>query len=276
MAPDRLPNYLRHDQYHQSFNFDFLTAGWDAAARREVIDRSIELMEDHGAVPTWVLSNHDVVRHATRFALPPDVSHRVIQVQGVPDGVDLELGLRRARAGALLMLALPGSVYVYQGEELGLPEVTDLPDEVLDDPVWVRSGHTSRGRDGCRVPIPWTRSGPSFGFGAGAPWLPQPASFGELSVEAQTGVDGSTLELYRSALALRREQLTDSLSFEWLDLGAEVLAFRRGSIVSVTNFGDDPVDLPAGDVLLRSDESDRPDASIAATDTTVWIRTIPT
>ncbi|MEM9714077.1 MAG: glycoside hydrolase family 13 protein [Actinomycetota bacterium] len=252
VAPDRLPNYLAPDQYHQSFNFDFLKASWEATARRTVIDRSIDLMRELGSVPTWVLSNHDVIRQATRFALPGADDPMTFIEAGIPVDVDLELGLRRARAGALLMLSLPGSVYLYQGEELGLPEVTDLPEEVLDDPIWVRSGKTIKGRDGCRVPIPWERTGPSFGFGDASPWLPQPASFGERSVEAQTGVDGSTLELYRSALAIRRQHLADPLDFEWLASDDDVLAFRRGRLTSVTNLGGGAADLPPGEVVLST------------------------
>ena len=132
---------------------------WDAVALRDVVDVSINTMIGVGAPNTWVLSNHDVTRHVTRYG-------------------GGETGLRRARAAALLMLALPGCAYVYQGDELGLPEVTDLPDDVLADPIWTRSGHTLRGRDGCRVPIPWSGTVPPFGFGTGGSWLPQPRQAG--------------------------------------------------------------------------------------------------
>ncbi len=146
--------------------------------------------------------------------------------------------MRRARAATLLLLALPGSTYIYQGEELGLPEVWDLPPEVLDDPAWNNSGHTQKGRDGCRVPIPWTSDGPSFGFGDAAPWLPQPARYGELSAAAQAGVAGSTLEMYRRALRLRAEHLKGDEDLEWLDSAKDVLSFRRGSgVVCIVNFG---------------------------------------
>jgi alpha-glucosidase len=171
--------------------------------------------------------------------------------------LDAELGLRKARAATLTLLALPGSTYIYQGEELGLPEVWDLPEEVLDDPVWENSGHTNRGRDGCRVPIPWSSSGPSLGFGSGAGWLPQPEYYADFAAEAQEGVPGSTLELYRTALALRRQHLVGDETLEWVELdGADpksVLAFRRGSgVLCVVNFGDDPIDLPAGSLLVAS------------------------
>ena len=167
------------------------------------------------------------------------------------------------------MLALPGSVYLYQGEELGLPEVHDLPVEALDDPVWIRSAHSQKGRDGCRVPIPWTIGGESHGFGENGSWLPQPAAWGNLSVEAQDGVSGSTLELYRAALRVRRERLTADEDLEWLDLGPEVLAFRRGSgVICLVNFGDAPFASPPGEVLASSRPLD--DGAIPP-DTAVWL-----
>ena len=220
---------------------------------RTAIEDSFAAARRIEVVPTWVLSNHDFVRETTRYGLPQDVVAKEWLLEGDRSQFDLEIGLRRARAAALLMLALPGPVYLYQGEELGLPEVHDLPIEVLDDPVWVRSGHTEKGRDGCRVPIPWTVAGESHGFGVNGSWLPQPPGWGEWSVEAQEGVTGSTLELYRSALRLRREHFGGDEDLEWVDLGPDVVAFRRGSgVVCVVNFGADPVDMPAGDVLLAS------------------------
>ncbi|MFF8811941.1 glycoside hydrolase family 13 protein [Streptomyces pactum] len=188
-SPERLALYVRPDELHQAFNFQFLRCPWDAARMRQVIDSSLAATASVGAPTTWVLSNHDVVRHATRYA------------EDSP-----EQGLRRARAAALLMLALPGSVYVYQGEELGLPEVTDLPDEARQDPAFFRGDGQDGFRDGCRVPIPWSGTEPPYGFGpAGGPsWLPQPDSWAKLSVAAQTGDPDSTLELYRTAIALRR------------------------------------------------------------------------
>ncbi len=251
--PDRLGLYLRPDEYHQSFNFDFLTAPWDCGEAVAAIDRAIDAAVSVGSTPTWTLSNHDVMRHATRYGLPNDVNWRTWPLTGPFDLLDPDLGLRRARAATLLLMALPGSVYLYQGEELGLPEVWDLPPEVLDDPVWESSGHRQKGRDGCRVPLPWTTDGPSFGFGSGSAWLPQPAAFGELSAQAQDGVDGSTLTMYRRGLALRKTYFTADEAFEWVDVAGEALAFRRGSgVVCVVNFGDDPVPLPPGDVLLAS------------------------
>ncbi len=171
------------------------------------------------------------------------------------------------------MLALPGSAYVYQGEELGLPEVADLDPEVLQDPIWERTQHLEKGRDGCRVPLPWTRTGPSFGFGGEHPWLPQPAGFGELSAEAQDGVAGSTLELYRAALRLRRELGGDE-SLRWIDAGptalTHVLHLRRSpGWESVTNLGAADVALPAGEVVLASGPLGE---GTLPPDTTVWLR----
>ncbi len=249
----RLPLYLRTDEFHQSFNFDLLQANWDADELRAIVRNAVAAAADRGATSTWVLSNHDVMRHASRYGLPNGTDWRSWPATGPYDALDPVLGLRRARAAALLTLALPGSAYIYQGEELGLPEVWNLPDEVLDDPTWERSGHTERGRDGCRVPIPWEADGPSFGFGSGPPWLPQPPKFGPLSVARQIDDPSSRLELYRSALALRRALLTLDESFTELDLGPQIVAFERGSGVRcVLNLSSKPIDLPDGNVLLSS------------------------
>ncbi len=271
VRPESLPLYLRPDEYHQSFNFDFLTTPWERDAAIGAIDRAIDAATSVGSTPTWTLSNHDVMRHASRYGLPSDVSWRTWPVTGPAELLDPDVGLRRARAAALLLMALPGSLYLYQGEELGLPEVWDLPPEVLDDPVWENSGHTQKGRDGCRVPIPWTTTGPSLGFGDAGPWLPQPPQFADLSVEAQAGVAGSTLELYRSGLARRRELMVDDESFEWIEHGSDVLAFRRGSgTVCVVNFGATALTLPDGEVLLVSDTLD--EVGRLPPDTAAWIR----
>ncbi|MCS0638913.1 glycoside hydrolase family 13 protein [Streptomyces sp. LP05-1] len=241
-SAERLALYVRPDELHQAFNFQFLTCAWDAAALRRVVDDSLRATASVGAATTWVLSNHDVVRHPTRYG-----------------GGDT--GLRRGRAAALLMLALPGSAYVYQGEELGLPEVADLPDEVRQDPAFHRGAGQDGLRDGCRVPLPWTEEGPSYGFGPGGSWLPQPAAWRGLSVAAQTGDPGSTLELYRAALALRRAHpaLGRGDTVEWLPAPDGVLAFRRrsatgsGALVCTLNTTDRPVELRSpGRPLLSS------------------------
>lgn len=254
VAADRLPLYLRDDEYQQSFNFDLLEAEWDAEEFSDIIERSVAAAEAVGAPSTWVLSNHDVMRHASRYGLPAGTNWRKWPIQGKPEEMDEALGQKRARAAALITLSLPGSTYIYQGEELGLPEVWDLPPEVLDDPTWERSGRTEKGRDGARVPIPWTADGPSFGFGQLAPWLPQPETFGALSAEAQQADEDSMLHLYRRAIQLRREHFGLSLRFSMVEAGEGILHFRHGDVEVIANMGDSPIPIPTphGEVLLTS------------------------
>ncbi|MFE5037967.1 glycoside hydrolase family 13 protein [Streptomyces sp. NPDC056683] len=270
-VPDaRRALYARPDELGQAFNFEYLQTPWDAEALREVITGSLATARAAGASATWVLSNHDVVRHASRLALPPGTDENAWLLSGgrTPH-VDVSHGLRRARAATLLMLALPGSSYVYQGEELGLPEAADLPLTVLQDPIWEQTGHTRKGRDGCRVPLPWTADGPSYGFGSGGAWLPQPEWFGSYAVEAQAGTAGSTLELYRTALRLRRK-LLDGETLSWAEAPAGVLHFARTEgWRCVTNVSDAPVPLPPGEVLLAS--VPLPHDGTLPPDTTVWL-----
>jgi alpha-glucosidase len=243
---ESLARYVRSDEMHQAFNFAWLQAPWSAKAFAEVITGTLEELLPVAATPTWVLSNHDVVRHVTRYG-------------------GGSLGLARARAATLTMLALPGSAYVYQGEEVGLEQVDVAPAD-RQDPTWIRTRETDSpevGRDGCRVPIPWSGSEPPYGFGPGTgqPWLPQPDSWQPLTVEAQTGDPGSTLELYRRALTARRRYAgpTRGETVELLDgseLGEEVLAFRRDGLTVVLNCGTDPIVLPAGEIVLSSEPVD--------------------
>jgi alpha-glucosidase len=245
-TPERLAKYVRPDELHQAFNFDYLGSEWSAAALRPAIDRSLATAGSVGAPSTWVLSNHDMKRHVTRYG-------------------GGEVGQRRARAAALLMLALPGSAYVYQGEELGLPEATDIPLEFLQDPQFRQSGDPDKGRDGCRVPLPWSGDTAPFGFGpAGstASWLPAPAAWRGLTVEAESADPDSMLELYRSALRLRRQLAalgddaasgeTGSSTLTWLaGTPAGVLAFsREPGFVCTVNTGSAPVSIPTPGALL--------------------------
>lgn len=269
---DRRPAYASPEELGQAFNFDLLRADFNATQFRRIVSFNLELSARAGSSTTWVFSNHDVVRHATRFGLPPVGSGQDVRPAGtdgwdkeaqskhwvLTDGaepkLDRELGLARARAATLFELALPGSAYLYQGEELGLHEVVEIPDADRQDPTFFRSPGVDKGRDGCRVPLPWATSGASLGFGAGAPHLPQPEWFGADSVEAQQGVPGSTLEMYRAALRIRRQWETAE-DLEWLEeyCSDEVLAFRRpDGWVCVMNFGMQPVPLPEGEVLLAS------------------------
>ena len=276
---ERAVRYVREDEMHQAFNFDFLQTQWRAADLRTVITASFAASDSVGAPTTWVLSNHDVVRHASRLGLP--VGPRRPNGIGVGDPQpDADLGLRRARAATALMLALPGSAYLYQGEELGLPDSTDMPDDVRQDPTWPRSGHTERGRDGCRVPMPWEAGRPSYGFGPSEQtWLPQPASYEALAVDRQLGVEGATLELYRALLAARRKHGLGVGSLSWLEgYGGDVVAFVNESagcepVVVITNLGTDPVALPDRPEPFRTLLSSgplTPDGKLP-TDTTVWL-----
>jgi alpha-glucosidase len=271
--PDRLSRYIRGDELHTAFNFNYLVTPWQGRQMRKAIEETLAEHAAVGAPPTWVLSNHDVARHVSRYArVDQSAGTRHLEAYaGIP--VDLELGVRRARAAALLTLALPGGAYVYQGEELGLPEVEDLPEDALQDPTWERSGRTDRGRDGCRVPIPWSGDAPPYGFGTGSTtWLPQPADWGPLTVAAQTGVPGSVLELYRAALRMRREHpaLGDGVLRFRDESGDDVVAFDRDpGFTCVVNMGAEPVRLPAGEVALAS--GDLPGDGTLPADTAVWL-----
>ncbi|MEU6817749.1 glycoside hydrolase family 13 protein [Streptomyces sp. NPDC046860] len=271
-VPDtRRALYARPDELGQAFNFEYLQTGWDADELRRAITASLVEAHTVGASATWVLSNHDVIRHASRLILPPGTDLDAwLRSGGTDPATDPEAGLRRARAATLLMLALPGSAYLYQGEELGLPEVAGLPAEALRDPVWEQSGHTRKGRDGSRVPLPWTAIGPSYGFGPGPAWLPQPESFARYAVRAQSGREGSTLELYRTALRLRRKLLQGE-ELTWTP-GAPpgVLDFTRApGWRCLTNVTGEPVPRPAGELLLSS--GTLPDPDVVPPDTTVWL-----
>jgi alpha-glucosidase len=271
VRPDRMASYVRQDELHTAFNFDFLRCSWNAESLRAVVDSSLAALGAVGAPATWVLSNHDVTRHVTRYGRPPTrhVQHQLV------GPVDLSVGTRRARAAVLVMLALPGSAYVYQGEELGLEEVEDLPVELLQDPTWPRSGHTVRGRDGCRVPLPWRGEEPPFGFSPDgvSPWLPQPAHWRDRTVDAQSADPGSIFSLYRTAFALRRHHkaLGDG-DLSWVDAPAGVLVFRREpGLLCAVNLGAEPWPLPEHEELLLASEPVRD--GVLAPDTAVWLAT---
>jgi alpha-glucosidase len=249
-----LAAYQRPDELHQSFFFEFLRAPWDAAAITQVIDRGLETVAAFGSPVAWVLNNHDMPRAVTRYAGG---------APGISPG-DIDLGLTRARAAVLLMLALPGSAYLYQGEELGLPEVTDLPDHVLTDPMFRRTGGARRGRDGCRVPLPWTASAEADSFGFSPlgtitpPWLPQPEWFENHAVDRQLECADSMLHLYRDALALRRRvPALRSTEFHWLPAEPGVVAFTRGDgVACIVNCSARPVVAPRGARLLLGSDTE--------------------
>ncbi|KJL21365.1 Oligo-1,6-glucosidase [Microbacterium oxydans] len=263
---ERFARYLRPGEMHTAFNFGFMTQPWNARAMRDSITRTLAEHAPVGAPATWVLSNHDVTRPATRYGQAD--SSFAFERKRFGTATDTARGVRRARAAALLVAALPGSLYIYQGDELGLPEV-ELPLAAIEDPMHFRSGGIDPGRDGCRVPLPWTGATSPYGFG-GTPWLPQPDDWAALTVDAQEADPASTLNLYRQAIALRR-RIDDFAGddLEWLELGADVLAFRRGDgTLSVTNLGAVPVPLPAHhEVLLASSRLD----GVLPPDSTAWL-----
>lgn len=247
-TPARAARYVREDEMSQAFNFYLLKSDWDAAKFREVITETIAEMGKVGAPVTWVLSNHDVVRHATRFGYDPQIS-TAKGIGATDPQPDRQLGLQRALAATTFMMGLPGSAYVYQGEELGLPEVTDMPDEARQDPMWLRSSHTMRGRDGCRVPLPWEADAPNCGFGTGKPWLPQPSYWASYAADRQETDPDSTLNFYRHLLALRKELQLGSGSFQWDDAlasGKEVLAYSNGATSIILNMGHQAAEIPTG------------------------------
>ena len=257
VSPAHSAEYIRPDELHQVFYFDLTLQPFEAAAFRHSVEAAFRSISPAHGAPTWTLNNHDVHRAVSRYGLvdPQPTTSADPHAQRVRrrGGVDVELGTRRATAAVLFMLALPGSVYLYQGEELGLPEVQDLPDDARQDPMWVRSGHADFGRDGCRVPLPWT-DGPAFGFTAGTPWLPQPAWFGDYAAARQEADPGSVLNRYRAALDARRD-LDQAAGLTWLETDRpDVLAFRRGDIVCVTAFDGAPYAVPAewGKLVIAS------------------------
>ncbi len=271
---ERFARYLRPDEMHTAFNFDFMARPWQAKELRDSIDGTLEAHAPVGAPPTWVLSNHDVTRTVTRYGREDSSFSFAGKRFGRP--TDLALGRRRARAAALLTAALPGCWYVYQGEELGLPEVEDLPLGALQDPMYYRSGGTDPGRDGCRVPLPWSGETAPYGFSpadaTAQPWLPQPADWAGLTVEAEESDPDSMLHLYRRAVQLRRAEpgLGDG-PMTWVDVAPDVLAFVRGDVLVAVNLGTEPADLPTHqDVLISSGSLE---AGRLPRDTAVWLRT---
>lgn len=269
---EKVALWVRPDEMSQAFNFAYMFTDWKASALKAVIQESLDAFSGVGAPATWVLSNHDVVRHASRLALTADSPQGAGIGPKSPGKPDPELGLRRARAATSVMLALPGSAYVYQGEELGLPEDMELPDEARQDPTWFRTGGEKYGRDGCRVPIPWESDRPAFGFSdSGASWLPQPAQWARYAYDAQDGVPGSTLELYKLALRLRHEHGLGSGELAWVTgYGKDVLAFRVADVTVLANLGAVAVELPVADILLSSEPIT---GGVLPTDTTVWLHT---
>lgn len=250
-----MAKWVRQDEFHQTFNFRFLDAGWKPDTLKLAIEESFRAFDEVGAPSTWVLNNHDVMRSASRFGGDFGRATASDGIGPFDTQPDNELGLKIARGAALFMLALPGSSYLYQGEELGLPEHTTLADEFRQDPTFYRTKGKRVGRDGCRVPLPWDNSSASNGFSeSGSSWLPQPASYAKLARSNQS--EGSTLELYKEALRLRKELRLGEGSFGWIDelTGANSLGFRNNEIAIIFNFGKEPIDIGQYELLLASEK----------------------
>ncbi len=266
---ERTAEWVRPDEMHQTFNFPYLMTPWDAEKLRSVIRESLDAFGNVGAPSTWVLSNHDVVRHATRLALTVDNPQGEgigPNTAGKPDPV---VGLARGRAATALMLALPGSAYIYQGEELGLPEAMEIPDEYRQDPTWFRTNGERYGRDGCRVPLPWDADAPAYGFNeTGRSWLPQPSEWAQFARSTEEADPTSTLALYKELLVKRREFGFATGSLVWEDAGVDAVAFRRGDVHVLVNLGSAPLPLPADATIVLA--SQPVEGSELPVDTTVW------
>ena len=269
----KMAKWVRQDEYHQAFNFEYLATEWEAKRLKEVVDESLFEFGAVGAPSTWVLSNHDVIRHVTRL------SYKEIPKQG--DGIgpdypqpDEAKGQRIGRAASAFMLGLPGSSYLYQGEELGLPEHTTLESEFRQDPTFFRTNGERVGRDGCRVPIPWEADAPAFGFSeTGKSWLPQPENYRGYSRDRQQGVAGSTLELYKRLLSLRKSNALGDGNLEWVEslCTDSTLAYKNNSVLVVANFGPDSLALPEGELLVTT-QHDLSIEGVLEHDQVAWIK----
>jgi alpha-glucosidase len=264
--------WVRPDEFHQTFNFRYLDSEWKPEILFSSINESFKAFDEVGAPSTWVLSNHDIIRHATRMG-------GVVGRPTASDGIgpndpqpDRELGLRRARGATLFTLGLPGSTYLYQGEELGLPEHTTIAPEFRQDPTFFRTGGKRVGRDGCRVPLPWeSGAGAANGFNqTGNAWIPQPEIYAEYSRDQQEGIPGSTLELYKHALKLRKELGLGHGSFDWVPeyTNENTLGYLNNDILVIHNFGREPISLPQGNLIASSQNGD---TLVIEADQTVWL-----
>jgi len=270
----RMAKWVREDEYHQTFNFGYLETPWDRNALEKVVAESLSEFGKVGAPSTWVLSNHDTIRHTSKYGVPSIPLHG----QGIgpnSEQPDEAMGLRKARAASAFMLGLPGGAYIYQGEELGLPEHTMLEGKYRQDPTWFRTNGEKVGRDGCRVPLPWeANGGPSFGFNTtGKSWLPAPESFKRYARDAQEGIAGSTLELYKRLIKERKEFAMGSGEFRFAPeySSDSTLAFINNGVLVISNFGPDSVNVPAGKLLVTT-QHDLTVEGVLEHDQTAWIK----
>lgn len=272
--PENIHKYASPDELGQAFNFDLLLAEFEAETYREIVTRNLAAATKYGSSSTWVFSNHDQVRPATRYGLP--IGSNITEFKnsnGTNLPLDAERGIRASIAAQMFALALPGCTYIYQGEELGLPEALEIPEDAIQDPQYLQNNKIDKGRDGCRVPLPWKSSGPSFGFGEAGAHLPQPPHFAKYSVEAESADANSPLAIFRAALALRKDLVAPE-AMEWIETGnAETLHFARpNEWHCLTNFGHTPVAIPEGFEILHA--SGPLEGTSLPGATTVWLRSI--
>jgi alpha-glucosidase len=270
----RMAKWVREDEYHQTFNFGYLETPWEREPLEKVVAESLREFGKVGAPSTWVLSNHDTIRHTSKYGVPSIPLHG----QGIgpnSEQPDEAMGLRKARAASAFMLGLPGGAYIYQGEELGLPEHTMLEGKYRQDPTWFRTNGEKVGRDGCRVPLPWeANGGPSFGFNTtGKSWLPAPESFKRYARDVQEGVAGSTLELYKRLIKERKEFAMGSGEFHFAPeySSDSTLAYTNNGVLVISNFGPDSVNFPAGKLLVTT-QHDLTVEGVLEHDQTAWIK----
>jgi len=270
--PESIHRYASPDELGQAFNFDLLLAEFDATTYREIVTRNLKAATTYGSSSTWVFANHDQVRPATRYGLPKGTELIAFKnSNGGSEKLDIQRGVNASIAAQMFALALPGCTYIYQGEELGLPEALEIPEDQIQDPQYLRNNKIDKGRDGCRVPLPWSRDGQSFGFGSAGAHLPQPSHFADYSVEAQSGRETSPLEIFRKALALRKDLVTTE-EITWHETSSpELLHFSRpNGWHCLTNFGQSPVTLPAELAAIHSSQlMTGPNLPGA---TTIWMR----
>ena len=270
----RMAKWVRPDEYHQTFNFAYLETPWNKAALEEVVTESLHEFGKVGAPSTWVLSNHDTVRHTSRYGLATPLVHGN-GIGPTSEQPDEALGLRKARAASAFMFGLPGGAYMYQGEELGLPEHTMLEGKYRQDPTYFRTNGERVGRDGCRVPLPWeANGGKSFGFNStGESWLPAPDSFKRYARDAQDGIPGSTLELYKRLIKERKQYELGSGEFRFAPeySSDSTLAYINNGVLVLSNFGPDSVNLPEGEILVTT-QHDLTIEGVLEHDQTVWIK----
>jgi alpha-glucosidase len=208
---------------HTAYGFNFLYAD---ALTPALVRATLEAWpEEAVAWPSWAFSNHDAPRAVSRWSTPADHA-------------------AAARLALLLLVSLRGNIFLYQGEELGLPQA-EIAFADLKDPEAIANWPLTLGRDGARTPMPWLREAPQAGFSAARPWLPVPPAHAALAVDAQERDADSTLALARRVIALRRQHSALRVgALQLLETSSAVLSFERSygreRLLCVFNLGATP------------------------------------